>query len=331
MIHFDVVIVGSGPAGLACLSGIQEQYSYDTLTEAQKLRAEKHCPCGARKKKKKQRVAVIDPSPQWMTQWRQHFSTLGITVLRSPALAHPDLFDSNALLAFATRHGRSSELIESGCGDMASLIPLGQTQVGLWKLPTASLFLDFCDDMTKRLPHGYICDSVVDISKESDNDEDEEFFHVMLESGNFVGAKAVILATGVVGYPSIPDGLKNAPNVISWTQLDSLLLSNQRNPKNQTTKPITRVLVVGGGLTAVQAALKCCSSSGSSSSGNTRMVVTLCSRRPLTERHFDLSLDWFDWRSSTKCMADFYNHDDYSQRLMTLRTSRGGGSVHECT
>ncbi|KAI2511429.1 L-lysine 6-monooxygenase (NADPH-requiring) [Fragilaria crotonensis] len=180
--------------------------------------------------------------------------------------------------------------------------------------------------MTKRLPHGYICDSVVDISKESDNDEDEEFFHVMLESGNFVGAKAVILATGVVGYPSIPDGLKNAPNVISWTQLDSLLLSNQRNPKNQTTKPITRVLVVGGGLTAVQAALKCCSS-GSSSSGNTRMVVTLCSRRPLTERHFDLSLDWFDWRSSTKCMADFYNHDDYSQRLMTLRTSRGGGSV----
>ncbi len=314
MIHFDVVIVGSGPAGLACLSGIQEQYSFDTLTDAQKLRAEKHNR-GAKKK----RVAVIDPSPQWMAQWRQHFSALGITVLRSPAMAHPDLFDMNALLAFATSQGRSSELVESGCGDIASLIPLGQTQVGLWKLPTTSLFLDFCNDMTKRLPHDYMCDSVVDVSKESDMDE---FFHVALKSGNFVKSKAVILATGVVGCPSIPVGLATAPNVISWTQLDTLL----RSKRDPTANQMTRVLVVGGGLTAVQAALKCCR--GTTTSPHlTTTKVTLCSRRPLVERHFDLSLDWFDWRSSTKCMADFYGEQDYSQRLTTLRTSRSGGSV----
>jgi FAD-NAD(P)-binding len=203
----DVVIVGSGPAGLACLSAIQEPYSIDTLPEAQRLRAAKEF--GTRRK---YRVAIVDPSPRWLSQWRERFEILGIQTLRSPAMAHPDLFDQNALLAFAMANGREKELIESGCGDITSLIPLGQPQVGLWKLPSTRLFQDFCDSMIQNLSHDYVCDTAIDVTKEKSSG----CFEVRLKSGKILKTKALILATGVVGTPSVSLGLKSAKNVIQW-------------------------------------------------------------------------------------------------------------------
>jgi hypothetical protein len=301
---YDVVIVGSGPAGLACLSAIQEPYSIDTLTEAQRLRASKEC--GARKK---YRVAIVDPSPSWLSQWGKKFEILDIQTLRSPAMAHPDLFDQNSLLAFAIANGREKELIESGCGEITSLLPLGQPQFGLWKLPSKKLFHDFCNSLIDNLSHDYFCDTAIDVTKQTSS----KVFEIKLKSKKVLKTKALILATGVIGYPAVPLGLKSATNIIQWTELDSYLEQDQHQLEQKSRK----VLVVGGGLTAVQAALKC---------EKLGMKTVLCSRRPLTERHFDLPLDWFDWRTSTKCMADFY-HQALETRLKILRESRGGGSV----
>ena len=93
--------------------------------------------------------------------------------------------------------------------------------------------------------------------------------------------------------------------MLSWTELD------QVHPKSN------RILVVGGGLTAVQVALKLC---------KLGKTCILCSRRHLVERHFDIGLEWFELRTANKCMSDFY-YQNVSDRLTALKAVRGGGSV----
>lgn len=299
----DVCIIGAGPAGLACLSAIQEPYSLDNLNDAQVGRALRHKPAFRRNKK----ILVIDPHPCWMMGWQQHFRALDIKFLRSPALAHPDMFDQNALLAFAQVHSRQDELLESGCFDLRQLLPLGQTQIGLWKLPSLDLFTDFCQDLVRRLAHEYLCGTVVDVRKNNSREQPDGSFEVCLANGETVYAKNVILTMGTVGTPNIPPGLQSAPRLISWTTLDTAI-----------DKSWSKVLVVGGGLTAVQAAQRLIAENVGH--------VTLCSRRPLVERHFDLAVEWFDRRTTNKCMSDFY-HQSHDERLRILKESRGGGSV----
>ncbi|KAL3921503.1 MAG: hypothetical protein SGARI_006665 [Bacillariaceae sp.] len=76
-------------------------------------------------------------------------------------------------------------------------------------------------------------------------------------------------------------------------------------------------MVVGGGLTAVQVALQ---------ELKKRNRVILVSKRPLAEKHFDINVEWFDMRTTNKCMADFYNNS-MSERKQALRDARRGGSV----
>jgi len=78
-----------------------------------------------------------------------------------------------------------------------------------------------------------------------------------------------------------------------------------------------RILVLGGGLTAVQvvqlALTKGCE-------------VVQTSRRQLTTRHFDISETWFDRRR-----AHFHHYEFFEkpleERLKHIREARGGGSV----
>ena len=58
-----------------------------------------------------------------------------------------------------------------------------------------------------------------------------------------------------------------------------------------------RALVVGGGLSAAQAALRLCSEGA---------AVTLCSRRALTTAEFDLPSSWLNWRLAEKNRFEFF-------------------------
>ena len=204
-------------------------------------------------------------------QWIINLTRLGIKYLRSPAIAHSDHFDATALLAYAVANNREDELIESGCAEIRKLHGLGQTQVGLWKLPSTSLFEDFNADLAKKLDHDYVQGTAVDITPCHDSDaiEDEdcnEGYTLTLSDGTEITCKAVVLALGPTGKPVIPSKICNVPNdqLIPWNQMKERLMS-----KHEV------VLVVGGGLTAVQAAQY---------SLRQGKRVYLCSRRPLVER-----------------------------------------------
>ena len=294
----DVCIVGAGPAGLAALSALKEPYTLDTMNYGQIEQAQRFFKTNA----KALNVCVVDPSDTWMHGWTEKFHELDIQFLRSPVMAHPDHFDQNALLAFAMTNDRQDELLESGCANISSLLPLGESQVGLWKLPSTKLFEDFCSDLAKRLPHDFVQDNVSSI------DRPGKHFLVSLKSGSCIEASSVILATGLAGRSVVPSLVSEAPNerIVQWFEI-----------RHNVRPDWKRILVIGGGLTSVQAAQHML---------RANKTVVLCSRRPMVERHFDIGLEWFDRRTSTKCMADFY-HRPVQERLAILRGARDGGSV----
>ena len=341
--EYDVCIIGSGPAGLAVLSSIQEEYSIDMLSDIQVNRASKWMQKNGRSKK---RVCVIDPNPQFLHQWEKNFGTLDISFLRSPAVAHCCYFDKNALLAFALSEGRESELIESGCSEIRSLQGTVLPQIGGWKLPSTKLFIDFSRSMAKNLKHDYCQGYVTDIQKKVSNDGGERFELCFRGAGNeknatptgidhrIISSKSVILATGAVGRRIVPKSLQNeqAPSsrVFQWQELDkalSILANNSNGNSNSDESDVKkqRILVIGGGLTAVQTAHKIIGRFGREGS-KAKAEVLLCSRKSLVERHFDIPTKWFDYRISDFHQSQFY-HEHKEKRLAALRQNRGGGTV----
>lgn len=313
---YDVCIIGSGPAALACLSAIREPYSVDSLSDVQVQRALRG---GGRKQLS---VCVVDPHPDWMQGWSENFAKLDIRHLRSPVKAHPNMFDSNALLAYALHAHREDDLFESGCSDVKRLVGLGQTQVGLWKLPSTALFLDFCRDLVRQLKHTYLQGSVIDIEKKEEGSDGQGENSYKIEwkgdaddDSRFLTAQKVIVAAGAVGRPVVPPGLIGCPNMCGWQSPEAFRFTSSLNQRKQ------RVLVVGGGLTAVQVALRVLESNDGIAAS-----CVLCSRRPLQEKHFDIPIEWFDERTNLNCLSKFY-HNPIEDRLSQLKQARDGGSV----
>ena len=86
---FTVAIIGGGPHALAALAAL-----HDGPSAFEKVGT----------------VCVIDPNSHFMESWNSRFDALEITHLRSPAFAHSVAFEPTALLDFAAREGRLSEL-----------------------------------------------------------------------------------------------------------------------------------------------------------------------------------------------------------------------------
>ena len=124
---------------------------------------------------------------------------------------------------------------------------------------------------------------------------------------------------GAVGSPSFPKGLEHVPptQIMHWKQLDASQKMTKGIPSHWKN-----ILVVGGGLTAVQVAQLALKQTNG---GSARKVV-LCSRRAIVEKHLDIGLAWVDRRQAQKCQSDFY-HQPLQDRLNTLKEARGGGSV----
>eukprot|EP00930_Biecheleria_cincta_P037102 TRINITY_DN25441_c0_g1_i1.p1 TRINITY_DN25441_c0_g1~~TRINITY_DN25441_c0_g1_i1.p1 ORF type:complete len:523 (-),score=82.49 TRINITY_DN25441_c0_g1_i1:529-2097(-) len=305
---FDVCIIGAGPGGLAVLSACVEPYSLDLLGDKQQWRAahalglqQKNGAGGIRTP----RVCVVDPEP-WLSTWRQRFQNIGIEWLRSPTIAHCDTFDASAMLAFAGKNNRTNELLDSGCVDKRLML-LAEASDGSWHLPSNELFLDFCDDVVSRSPHTFVKGRAKSV--QSTNGE----FTVGLYDGRQLKSATVVLALGVPGPPVIPASIAHLPSRLMFHSDDQF----GKRLKELGKGGVKHILVLGGGLTAVQVALL----------GVRRSCeVTLCSRRPITSRHFDIDKGWFDRREASRHRFEFLSLP-MEERLAMIKQTRGGGSV----
>lgn len=298
---YDLCIIGAGPGGLAALSAVLEPYSVDQLSSGQ---AERAATALRNVQRQVPKVCVIDPAP-WLSTWANRFRALEIEWLRSPATAHPDLFDALSLMEFARRCGREDELFDSGAGCDKEIKSLPEVSSGGWRLPSNALFMDFCSALINRLPHEFYETRVKDV-RGSDGS-----FVVELDKGIELEASAVVLALGAPGPPIVPAVLSGLPGHLAFHA------QCEDGARLETLRHGERVLVIGGGLTAVQTAQL---------AHRRGCQVLLLSRRPLTSRHFDVDVKWFDRRRTQGYLFEFLSLPA-EQRLRMIRETRGGGSV----
>ena len=217
----DVCIIGSGPHALAVLSALHEPFAQlnagGVLSSIDYIRATKRS--GAHPAPPK--VVVVSPAAaaavaadpdeeeddhhdrygsgkrdcgkrdcaHWLHDWESRFRALGITLLRSPASAHPDMFSAESLPEFAREQGRQGELIDVGARDAAELTRhmrgrLTDLDEGLFDIPTEELFIDFCRRLSRKLPHDVVRGHAVAIEEEEAEEGEEQ-----LEEGEASGDK----------------------------------------------------------------------------------------------------------------------------------------------
>lgn len=131
----DVIIVGAGPCGLAVAARLREQTPSALFTDEEHNRyhwIKKHATQASIKNSRTGNVRrpgspsseslrpsmlVLDSSGDtWLSKWKQLFSLLEISHLRSPMFFHPDPHDRDGLLAYAHSKGRECECLEiAGC------------------------------------------------------------------------------------------------------------------------------------------------------------------------------------------------------------------------
>ncbi|CAM9108704.1 unnamed protein product, partial [Ectocarpus fasciculatus] len=320
---YDVCIIGSGPAALSALSALHEPYSALNAAEFDRRLRRTRKLGQSKNARSRLNICVVSPSaPAWLPEWEDRFAAMEIKYLRSPAAAHPDMFSAESLLNFARLHDRMNEVIDVGASSSKEFYGgrISDLDSGLFNIPSQSLFMDFCRESISNLPHTFIQGSAVDINHECLNDDPLtcNILRVFL-SGNEDSCKQVlcrnvIVATGSPGPQSIPQVVSSNISATNFTHTSSTAKLNQ---VITTSAASHRVLVVGGGLSAVQAAIAV-SKRGAK--------VVLASRRPLQWRHFDLPINWFDPQMRNQSRFEFLCQEPEA-RPEFIRSTRGGGSV----
>lgn len=250
----SVLIIGGGPHALATLSALNEstlafgEFPSDTMF---------HKRVGLNKLKKIGRVCVIDPGERFLDEWNKRFAALEIEVLRSPAFAHPAACEPPALMNFAVREGRVSELHNVPCNttrlateDMSAQQPL------LQGLPSTSLFTDFCASLEAELEHEWLRGTATQLTKDQASGKFRVRYTDQHGGGGVLLASAVVLATGPAGQLNVPKPFGCLAPCASVVHVAELLKRGTSLAQQFGHLPdAARCLVIGGGLTAVQAAL----------------------------------------------------------------------------
>lgn len=269
-------------------------------------------------------VCVIDPGTQFMQSWNSRFETLEISHLRSPAFVHPMAFEPTALVSFAISEGRTSELV--GAPNVAKLLAtadLSQQEPLLTAQPSSALFRDFCSRLEARLPHRWISGTATDVCKDSHTGKFCIHYRATADQRELkVSAKAVIVATGPVGKRHVPApflpifGSRFILHTEELTERDTSTLREEIT-RRCAVKSSGKVLVIGGGLSAAQAAL---------AAARAGHQVVLRSRRPLQTRAYDTLPEWFDARHANRLRFKFLSLP-VEERLEAVREAMSGGSV----
>ena len=258
-----------------------------------------------------------------MESWNARFASLEIDHLRSPTFAHPVAFEPTALLNFAIEAGRTKELIDAPFVDKWLVSSDLSEQESLMKaLPSSALFRDFCASLEAKLPHRWLSGAATSLCKDASTGKYRVHYRATADqSERKVVARAVILATGPVGKWNVPTPF--VPHMSSPLILhtEALVAKGNGTLSEEITRrspgDSARVLVVGGGISAAQAAL------AAYKAGN---KVVLRSRRPLRTRPFDIASEWLDVRTSERLRFEFLSLP-MEKRRAAVRAATSGGSV----
>ncbi len=229
------------------------------------------------------RLTVIDPDG-WIASWNARFARLGITVLRSPCVHHPDP-NPYALTDFA-RH-RAHDLI------------------GDFRAPTTSLFAAFCDTLIRvhRLASLHRCGQVTAIRPGVDGAPSR----VELTSGCHLNADHVVIATNPV-TPRLPPWA--TVHRATRTPLTGVV-RHAETIDITDANPGQQIVVVGGGLTAAQLAL------GASQAG---AYVTLLTPGPLRASVTDIDPTWLGPHQ----LRPYFAEPDWEHRAERYHQARRG-------
>ena len=231
---------------------------------------------------------VFDPSQTWLSQWQRQFAAQQIPHLRSPAVHHPDP-NPYQLRTFAEH--RHSELFPP------------------YDRPGTKLFNDFCDEVIRRwkLTDKVYPAKVIQILPIKSASRSR--FQLVLNTGETIVARKVVLATGS-GNIQLPHWVEKIP---SDYPSDRLCHSQQVN-LNQISISGEKILIIGGGLT-----------SGHLAKGaiNLGATVTLMTRKQLQEKIFDADPGWL----GPKYLKGFHAETDWSVRYQQIQQARNGGSM----
>lgn len=313
-----IVIIGGGPHALAALSALHERsLSFPEYNTDQAFATR----VGFGSMKKTGSVSVIDPGQQFIETWNKRFEVLEIQHLRSPAFAHPAAYEPTALLNFAVREGREREIINvPECCKRVATEDFSAQEPMLQGLPSSALFRDFCSSLASTLPHTWLSGAVTAVRKEGHESDKFVVEYAASADGTpqTVLADAVVLATGAAGKWNVPEPF--APHVgSSLVAHTEQLFAEGAADQGAARRKGERLLVIGGGITAAQAALAGVAAG---------CQVVLRSHRPLRTQAFDVGECWLDQRHHNRLRSEFF-HKRMEERRQAIREAVNGGSVPE--
>lgn len=236
------------------------------------------------------RLAVVDPAPHLLARWERCTANTGMTHLRSPGVHHLDvhpfsLFGYTGLDRFQ----------REASPDFAAP----------YNRPSLALFTRHCAAVLEE--HGLAAlhrqDAAVSVAPGPDS------VAVTLASGAVVVARQVVLALGAGDQPAWPASAR----VLQAAGAPVEHIFEPGFALEPTDWP-DRVVVLGGGITGAQAALRFVEAGRS---------VCLVSRRPLEEHQFDSDPGWI----GPKFMRAYGQIEDLGNRRTVITRARHRGSV----
>ena len=200
---------------------------------------------------------------------------------------------------FARREGRLEELRDVDLS-ASTLHGMPDINAGYFRLPGTKLFHDFCGQLARNLPHNFVHGSVTDIAPNGqiyeltvDRLSGSQPGRVVESTATKHSAKHIVLALGASGPPHTPSEFSASfsdanSKTDAFGRPRVLHTGDWRSLATVGTRKADTVLVIGGGLSAAQAALLAV--------GRGARQTLLCSRRPLVSRHYDIPLvnNWID-------------------------------------
>ena len=237
--------------------------------------------------KLRKRIAVFDPSGQWMARWHHRFAAQDIPHLRSPAVHHPHP-DPFALRRFSEQ--RASELHPP------------------YDLPGTKLFADFCRKAIAefKVAEHIVPAAVTDLEPPTGI---QRKFKLALDNGQQWEARRVVLATNRT-QRQLPEWL----DTIKDNYPEDRLCHSDKVDLRSLNLAGERIIVVGGGLSTGHLALGAIARRGQ---------VTMIARRDFQEKLFDADAGWM----GPKYLKGFHAEPDWAKRLDMALGARDGGSL----